>query len=290
MIEGAVGDLCDWANRAFWRQTIIPLAPRLPKAFHAGAQPGFAPFRLDYDADRIDALAKERALEWSRIGSAAFLTVDEQREAAGYGPMGKRAKYSADQPRVAAGSLEGGQWTSGDGSGGGGDLVQVALNTIANVVNDAGEFVTQIADLIDLRDEEGGMFGGHAIAEHVGKSDSYLENRIRSSIVGNRLGGEGYSRAGTFFSLEAANKLVNSTLAQKQDVVDQVARGEIGIRRNIPVDARFGSPTGREAFTERPWDPSASIDFRETFGVGVFIRHNPRSIKGFSIISAFPIR
>jgi hypothetical protein len=78
------------ANRAFWRQTIIPLVRRMQKAFHAWAQPGFSPFRLDYDADRIDALAKERALEWSRIGSAAFLTVDEQREAAGYGPMGSR--------------------------------------------------------------------------------------------------------------------------------------------------------------------------------------------------------
>jgi HK97 family phage portal protein len=75
------------ANRAFWRQTIIPLAQRLQKAFHAWTQPGFAPFRLDYDADRIDALAQERATEWSRIGAAAFLTVDEQREAAGYGPM-----------------------------------------------------------------------------------------------------------------------------------------------------------------------------------------------------------
>ncbi|BBU61388.1 portal protein [Methylosinus sp. C49] len=97
------------ANRAFWRQTIIPLVQRLQKAFHAWAQPGFAPFRFDYDADRIDALAKERALEWSRIGDAAFLTVDEQREAAGYGPMGKRVKYSTDQPRVAAGSPDGGQ-------------------------------------------------------------------------------------------------------------------------------------------------------------------------------------
>jgi phage portal protein BeeE len=78
------------ANRAFWRQTVIPLAPRLQKAFAAWTQPGFAPFRLDYNADRIDALAQERAQEWSRIGAAAFLTVDEQREAAGYGPMGTR--------------------------------------------------------------------------------------------------------------------------------------------------------------------------------------------------------
>jgi HK97 family phage portal protein len=80
------------ANRAFWRQTVIPLVQRLQKAIAAWAQPGFAPFRLDYNADRIDALAPERAQEWSRIGAAAFLTVDEQREAAGYGPMGARAK------------------------------------------------------------------------------------------------------------------------------------------------------------------------------------------------------
>jgi HK97 family phage portal protein len=84
------------ANRAFWRQTVIPLVQRLQKAFAAWTQPGFAPFRLDYDADRIDALAQERAQEWSRIGAAAFLTVDEQREAAGYGPMGTRAKYLPD--------------------------------------------------------------------------------------------------------------------------------------------------------------------------------------------------
>lgn len=74
------------ANRAFWRQTIIPLVRRLQTSFHAWTQPGFAPFRIDYNADRIDALAQERAIEWSRIGAAAFLTVDEQREAAGYAP------------------------------------------------------------------------------------------------------------------------------------------------------------------------------------------------------------
>jgi HK97 family phage portal protein len=80
------------ANRAFWRQTVIPLVQRLQKAFCAWTQPGFAPFRIDYNADRIDALALERAQEWSRIGAAAFLTVDEQREAAGYGPMSARQR------------------------------------------------------------------------------------------------------------------------------------------------------------------------------------------------------
>jgi phage portal protein BeeE len=49
------------ANRAFWRQTVIPLVVRLQKAFQAWAQPGFGLFRFDYNIDRIEALAYERA-------------------------------------------------------------------------------------------------------------------------------------------------------------------------------------------------------------------------------------
>ena len=74
------------ANRAFWRQTVLPLVARVQKSFQAWLQPGFGPFRLDYNADRLEALASERAAEWERVGKAAFLTLDEQREAVGYGP------------------------------------------------------------------------------------------------------------------------------------------------------------------------------------------------------------
>ncbi|MBU3887459.1 phage portal protein [Methylosinus sp. KRF6] len=268
------------ANRAFWRQTIIPLVRRLQKAFHAWAQPGFAPFRLDYDADRIDALAKERALEWSRIGGAAFLTVDEQREAAGYGPMGGHAKYSRDQPRVSAGSPEGGQWTSGDGSGG--DLAQVALNTIAGVVSDAGGLVTQIADSIDLRDEEAN--GGHAISEHVGKSDEYLIRRLQSMRF--QLGLIDLApRVGSFPSLDAAQKLVNSTIAQNQEIVDLVASGELGVTEAKRINGWFNSPTGKEAYV-----PSVRgrPEIRDTWGVAVALRHDVTSPRGYRVQSAFP--
>jgi len=79
------------ANRAFWRATVLPMVARLQKSFHAWAQPGFEPFRFDYNADRLEALAEERAMEWGRVGGAGFLTVDEQREAVGYGAMAKDA-------------------------------------------------------------------------------------------------------------------------------------------------------------------------------------------------------
>ncbi|MGJ0391991.1 MAG: phage portal protein [Methylocystis sp.] len=74
------------AHRAFWRQTVLPLVTRVQKSFQAWLAPGYGPFRLDYNADRLEALASERAAEWDRIGKAHFLTLDEQREAVGCGP------------------------------------------------------------------------------------------------------------------------------------------------------------------------------------------------------------
>ncbi len=108
------------ANRAFWRQTVLPLVTRVQKSFQAWLQRGYAPFRLDYNADRLEALATERASEWERVGRAGFLTLDEQREAVGYGPAPKdgmfsklsgalERRYAPGQPRVPAGSSQGGQ-------------------------------------------------------------------------------------------------------------------------------------------------------------------------------------
>ena len=73
------------ANRAFWRQTVIPLVARTQKSFAAWTRPAFGDVRLDYDVDRIDALAEGRAQEWTRVGQADFLTIDEKRAALGFG-------------------------------------------------------------------------------------------------------------------------------------------------------------------------------------------------------------
>jgi len=83
------------ANRAFWRQTVLPLVARIQKSFQAWLQPGYEPFRFDYNADRLEALASERATEWQRVGNAPFLTIDEKREALGYGPMASATDVSA---------------------------------------------------------------------------------------------------------------------------------------------------------------------------------------------------
>jgi hypothetical protein len=65
-------------------------------------------------------------------------------------------------------------------------------------------------------------------------------------------------------------------------MVDLVASGR---ERDAFITARFRSITGIEAYARG--DRSKPI-VRETFGVGVYIRHDPNSPKGYTVISAYP--
>jgi HK97 family phage portal protein len=74
------------ANRAFYRQTVIPLAKRTAQALALWLSPGFsADLRLEPDLDAIEALSEERESLWRRVTGASFLTDDEKRQAVGYG-------------------------------------------------------------------------------------------------------------------------------------------------------------------------------------------------------------
>ncbi len=79
------------ANRAFWRQTVLPLAARTGEALARFLAPGFATegreasLRLEPDGDAVEALSSERAALWQRVEGASFLTRDEKRAAVGYG-------------------------------------------------------------------------------------------------------------------------------------------------------------------------------------------------------------
>jgi HK97 family phage portal protein len=125
------------ANRALYRQTVLPLAGRILDALAAWLAPAFGEgttgegqrLRLVPDLDQVSALAMERESLWSRVSAASFLTDDEKRAAVGYGPresFGPRedipdsikAGFDPDQPRVPRGNSHGGQWTSGGGTAG----------------------------------------------------------------------------------------------------------------------------------------------------------------------------
>ncbi len=76
------------ANRVFWRGTVLPLANRIGAALTQWLAPGFgASLALVVDADRIEALSADRAALWERVTKAPFLTVNEKRNAVGYGAI-----------------------------------------------------------------------------------------------------------------------------------------------------------------------------------------------------------
>ena len=74
------------ANRALYRQTLIPLATRTARMLATWLEPAFGPVDLEPDLDRIEALSAERESLWRRVQAAEFLSVSEKREAVGYPP------------------------------------------------------------------------------------------------------------------------------------------------------------------------------------------------------------
>ncbi len=75
------------ANRAFWRQTIVPLMTRILDALGCSLLDGTA--RLLPDLDHVPALAEERRALWQRIDKASFLSADEKRALVGFAPLEK---------------------------------------------------------------------------------------------------------------------------------------------------------------------------------------------------------
>jgi len=77
------------ANRAFYRQTVIPLVRRTAQALAHWLGPAYGrALVLEPDLDAIEALAQERESLWRRVNAAGFLDDDEKREAVGYGRRG----------------------------------------------------------------------------------------------------------------------------------------------------------------------------------------------------------
>ena len=296
------------AQRAFWRNTVLPLVNRMTRAFgnwlgpafesapggrlSARESPGANKMELRADLDQVEALNPEREALWARLEGASFLTDDEKRIAAGYDGLGvevsaKRrspfdvtAKYSPDQPRVTAGNPDGGQWTDG---GGGGAISDGLFGGEGRDVLEGGSGLP-----IDLLEEE--AVGAHTYSEHVGKTEDYLKARITGSRASvPYIIGIGRKRAGSFLSIEAANKLVNSTLS----LPDNAAMIEVFKDAEFPfwlpelrVFKTFSSKTGYEAFAE---DDRKVPRIRSTFGVTVRLIRTNRVARGYYVESAWPM-
>jgi HK97 family phage portal protein len=71
------------ANRALWRQTIIPLVRRVADDLSGWLGPAFGGVVLRADLDGVEALAEDRSALWARVTAAGFLTDDEKRKLVG---------------------------------------------------------------------------------------------------------------------------------------------------------------------------------------------------------------
>ena len=76
------------ARLALWEETVIPLLRHLRDEFNGWLAPLFDDaLELDIDLDEIPALTLRRERAWARLKDADFLTVNEKRSAAGFGPI-----------------------------------------------------------------------------------------------------------------------------------------------------------------------------------------------------------
>jgi hypothetical protein len=179
--------------------------------------------------------------------------------------------YHADHPRVPAGNPNGGQWTDGD----------------AGIGYDSGDDarIVRVSDGADRRytillsEEE--ARGGHTLREHVSKTDTQMLSRIQASKRTFPVLTYGLRRDGSFESIETANDLVNRTLEQNSVEVDLVTTGK---KNGASVKSRFGYKTGREAYTAGQLEPY----MRTTYGVGVYILHDPHNPRGYHVYTAYP--
>lgn len=229
-------------------------------------------------------------------------------------------KFSADQPRVPAGNPNGGQWARlGGGSifEGYSSIDSFLIDQMASTdwvssaldmselpdygTSPEGSPISPIAGnetggrqnripLVDIREDDA-MGEGHTYERHVHKSEDYLIARVRekqmesiSEYERSRSVPDGGFRAGSFSSIESANKLINATLATNPSLLLEVMMGE---RRDAIFRAMFGGITGQEAYAAGMY---STPYIRPTNGVVVYVQHDPRSPRGFWVHTAYPAR
>ena len=76
------------ARKALYTEVVLPALVRLRDALNRWLAPRFGKdLELDFNTDRIDALAEDRESLWRRVNQCRFLTLNEKRELLGYEPL-----------------------------------------------------------------------------------------------------------------------------------------------------------------------------------------------------------
>jgi len=67
------------ANKALWRQSVLPLADKILGGLAQGLRPFMPGLRLCVDMNNVPALVDDRAQLWDRVAGADFLSDAEKR-------------------------------------------------------------------------------------------------------------------------------------------------------------------------------------------------------------------
>jgi HK97 family phage portal protein len=67
------------ANRALWRQTVLPLTEKIMRGIEQGLRAWWPGLALRVDRDAIPALSEDRERLWAQVGAADFLSAEEKR-------------------------------------------------------------------------------------------------------------------------------------------------------------------------------------------------------------------
>ena len=94
------------ANKALWRQAILPLAGKILDALSEGLRPWFADLTLKVDADQVTALSEDRERLWAQVSAADFLTMEEKRVAVGLAAVPEISAVAANTVKNKTGILE----------------------------------------------------------------------------------------------------------------------------------------------------------------------------------------
>lgn len=135
---------------------------------------------------------------------------------------------------------------------------------------------------VDLREEE--AQGGHALSEHVGRSDRSLLSTVGRFELPNCLV-KLHPQEGSFGSYRQAEDYTNAVLDVNGAKVDKVVKEATGERQ--PIAARFDTYTGKEAYIPAGSEFNAAR-IRPTFGVEVIIVSAKNSPRGYRVVTSYP--
>lgn len=75
------------ANKALWRQAILPLANKILSALAEGLRSSFPDAAFNIDLNQISALSEDRERLWRQVSAADFLSDEEKRTILGIDPV-----------------------------------------------------------------------------------------------------------------------------------------------------------------------------------------------------------